>query len=228
MAKSDDLERQIEEWIAPTIAALKETERRRLAAKIGLALAKSNRDRIKAQVDPEGRRFKPRKEKKVISKPVKFLYGKPGGGDSRVAAMKSFRDEGDRMIGYDTEASGIRTFLKRRIRFYMPPPAGGGGGASRLRGRQGGIKRKAMFSKIRSAKKLRMTNVSADSVAVGFVNNVAAIAETHQSGSRLRMEHHGASANYPERRLLGLSEADVEMIRDMMIDHVAGAGKKKR
>lgn len=220
MAARDDLERQIENWIGPTIQALESKERKKLASAIGLAVAKSNRERIKAQVDPEGRRFVPRKEKKPINKPVKFLYEKPG-GMKRVGSMVSFRDEGDRMIGYDRQAGGIRTFLKSRVKHYMRPDSGGGGG-SRVRGRRGAIRRKAMFTHVRKAKHLRMLRAGANGVAIGFSNNVAAIAANHQYGSRLRMEHNGAMAKYPERRLLGLSSSDIEMIHDMVLDHVTG------
>jgi phage virion morphogenesis protein len=220
MPQADDLERQISNWLGPTVQALGDKERRKLSRKIGLALAKSNRDRIKAQVDPRGRRFKPRKEKKPINKPVKFLYEKPG-GNKRVGSMVSFRDEGDRMIGYDREAGGIRTFLKRRVQFYMRPDPGGASGGG-LRGKRGGIRRKAMFTKIRRAQNLRMLHAGADSVAVGFVRSVAGIASVHQQGSRLRMEHHGAMAEYPERKLLGLSRTDLSMIEDMVLDHITG------
>lgn len=221
MARADDLERQLDDWLGPTIQAMENKEISKLARKIGLALAKSNRDRIKAQVDPEGRRFKPRKKKKPINKPIKFLYEKPG-GRKRIGSMTSFRDEGDRMIGYDREAGGIRTFLKRRVKHYMKPDSGGGGGGSRVRGKRGAIRRKAMFSKIRRAQNLRMLHAGAGGVAVGFVKNVASIAAVHQHGSRLRMEHNDAMAKYPERRLLGLSSSDIEMIQDMVIDHITG------
>lgn len=215
---ADDLERQLQNWLAPTLHALGDKQRKKLMSEIGLELAKSNRNRIKAQVEPDGTPFKPRKEKKPVNKPVKFLYEKPG-GIKRMAAMKSFRDEGDRMIGYDREARGIRTFLKRRIRYYTRPDFSGGGGG-RLRSERGKVRRKAMFRKISKAQNLRMLYHGTDGVAVGFVRGAAGIAAVHQYGEKVRMEHHGAMADYPKRELIGLSQADIQMIQDKVIDHI--------
>ncbi|MGE4533394.1 phage virion morphogenesis protein [Halomonas sp.] len=218
MATSDDLERQLDSWLAPTLHALGDKERKKLMSEIGLELAKSNRERIKAQREPDGTPFKPRKEKKPINKPVKFLYEKPG-GIKRMAAMRSFRDEGDRMIGYDREAGGIRTFLKRRIEYYTRPDFAGGGGG-RLRAQRGKVRRQAMFRKISRAQNLRMLHAGPDGLAVGFVRGVAGIAAVHQYGEKISMEHHGAMADYPKRELIGLSQADIQMIQDKVIDHI--------
>ena len=77
-----------------------------------------------------------------------------------------------------------------------------------------------MFRKISRAQNLRMLHAGPDGLAVGFVRGVAGIAAVHQYGEKVRMEHHGALADYPERRLIGLSQSDIQMIQDKVIDHI--------
>lgn len=57
---SDDLQ-QLNDWIAPLIDKLGATERRALAKEVARDLRRSQRDRIKAQEEPDGTPFEPRK-----------------------------------------------------------------------------------------------------------------------------------------------------------------------
>lgn len=203
----------LEDWAEPLLQQLEPSNRRKLMRQVGIQLAKSQRDRIRAQKNPDGSRYKPRKERREIKKPISFQYVKPG-SEGRVASMVSFRDEGDRMIGYDREARGLRTFLKRRIEYYMRPRHTAGA----IRSQRGSIRRAAMFTKIRQAKYLRVQQWDEGSATVGFVSGVARFASVHQFGKRVPVEPGGPMADYPERRLLGLSARDHEMIRDSLID----------
>lgn len=150
---ADDLQ-QLEDWVAPLLARLDTKQRRQAARTVATALRRSQRERIKAQTNPDGSPFTPRKPQK-------------------------------------------------------------------WRQRQGGVRRKAMFTKLRTAKWLKAT-AHGDTAVVGFFGNVARIARTHQRGLRDRVSRDGVVIEYPQRELLGFTEADRELIRDTLIDHLAG------
>ncbi|MFU3873517.1 phage virion morphogenesis protein [Pseudomonas aeruginosa] len=90
--------------------------------------------------------------------------------------------------------------------------------AKNLRGKAGRIKRR-MFAKLRQAKHLRVQS-SAEGVAIGFTGRVARIARVHQYGLRDRPERGQADVQYERRELLGFTEADLELIRDQLLEHL--------
>lgn len=59
---SDDLS-QLDDWLAPMLARLEAHERRRLARLVATDLRQSQRQRIKAQRNPDGSAFAPRKSR---------------------------------------------------------------------------------------------------------------------------------------------------------------------
>lgn len=83
--------------------------------------------------------------------------------------------------------------------------------------RQGRIK---MFAKLRQAKHLKLQS-AADSIAVGFLGNSARIARVHQLGLNDRPERNGPEIRYARRELLGFTEAELDMIRDRLLQHLA-------
>lgn len=89
----------------------------------------------------------------------------------------------------------------------------------RLRGQSGFVKRGAMFTKLRTARYLRLAS-SPDSAAVQFLGRVAQIANVHHYGLRDEVSRHGPKVEYPARQLLGFAEADEEAIQDLLIDHL--------
>lgn len=146
---SDDLE-SLDNWIAPLIDKLDATQRRALAKEVARDLARSQRDRIKTQENPDGTPFEPRKN---------------------------------------------------------------------LEDRSGRIRRKAMFTKIRTAKYLKAKG-TADAATASFVGRVSYVARVHQEGLRARVEPGGPRYDYPERRLLGYTAADRDRIQNSLIDHL--------
>lgn len=88
------------------------------------------------------------------------------------------------------------------------------------RARQGSIRRKAMFGKLATAKWLKAT-ARGDAAVAGFFGSVARIAKTHQYGLRDRVDRDGPTIEYPQRELLGFTEADRARIRDALIEHLA-------
>ncbi|MFC0669464.1 phage virion morphogenesis protein [Azotobacter chroococcum] len=88
-----------------------------------------------------------------------------------------------------------------------------------LRGKVGGVRRK-MFAKLGKAKHLKLQS-TAGSIAIGFVGRTARLARVHQYGLRDRVERGGPDVQYDRRQLLGLTDADLELIRDRLLEHLA-------
>lgn len=89
-----------------------------------------------------------------------------------------------------------------------------------LRGKAGRIKRK-MFARLRQARYLRLQS-TANAIAIGFSGRVSRIARIHQYGLRDRPGRGQADVQYDRRELLGFTDADLDMIRDFVVDYLAG------
>lgn len=87
-----------------------------------------------------------------------------------------------------------------------------------LRGKAGRIKRQ-MFTKLRQAKYLRLQSTP-DAIAMGFLGRVSRIARVHQEGLRDRPERGQAEVQYDRREVLGFTDAEIEMIRDELLQHL--------
>lgn len=89
----------------------------------------------------------------------------------------------------------------------------------RLRSGKGAIKRR-MFQRIAGAKRFKPSH-DASGALVSFTDqSTRRIAAIHQYGLRQRMRGSKAPVEYPARQLLGFSDADREMITDLLIDHL--------
>ncbi|MBY4672442.1 hypothetical protein FEP95_02029 [Burkholderia multivorans] len=86
--------------------------------------------------------------------------------------------------------------------------------------RKKGRIRRAMFSKLRTARFLK-TASSADASVLHFTRDVERIARVHQEGLRDRVQRNGPIVQYPARELLGLADADVARIADIVLDFLA-------
>lgn len=92
-----------------------------------------------------------------------------------------------------------------------------------LRGKQGRIRRKtAMFKKLRTATCMRARGDS-NGVTVGFTGRIARIARVHQYGLKDRAERGAPDVQYERRQILGLSEPDMNLIRDSLLSHLTGS-----
>lgn len=89
----------------------------------------------------------------------------------------------------------------------------------RLRNKAGRIRRAAMFVKLRQARYLRAES-DANGIAVGFAGRVARLARIHQNGETARVVKDGPQYSYPARVLLGFTDTDREMIRDLLLKHL--------
>jgi len=87
------------------------------------------------------------------------------------------------------------------------------------RAKAGRIKRGAMFGKIRQAKHLRIRASGAEA-AVGFTGRVSRIALIHQEGRPDTVGRNRKLHIYARRQLLGFTDADEDMIRELILDHL--------
>jgi len=89
-----------------------------------------------------------------------------------------------------------------------------------LRAKAGRIKRKRqMFTKLRTARYLRLQS-DASTIAIGFAGRLSRIARIHQYGLRDRPAPGAADVQYARRELLGFTDADLELIRDRLLEHL--------
>lgn len=88
-----------------------------------------------------------------------------------------------------------------------------------LRGKKGGIRKKAMFTKLRTAKYLKVRTTT-DSAGLSFTGISGRIAATHHYGLRAKVDKDGPIYDYPARPLLGTSRKDLEIIADRVLEHI--------
>lgn len=91
---------------------------------------------------------------------------------------------------------------------------------NKLRDKRGRLKRSAMFVKLRTTRYMR-TQSDSNGLAIGFAGRVARIARVHQFGETDRVAPGGPEYLYPARMLLGFSAEDRELIRDILLEHLA-------
>ena len=90
-----------------------------------------------------------------------------------------------------------------------------------LRGKQGRVMRKVkMFQKLRLTSFLKMQG-DGNAISVGFTARIARIARVHQYGLKDRAERGSPDVQYDKREVLGLSESDLNMLKDELILHLA-------
>lgn len=89
-----------------------------------------------------------------------------------------------------------------------------------LRRKAGALRRRAMFSKLRTAKWLKAES-SDQSAVVTFAAGVQRIAQVHQHGLRDRVNRRGLEVTYPARALLGLTAAEIADIEDAVLAHLS-------
>lgn len=213
---SNDPLAQLEEWAAPLLSKLTKAEQAKLSRAVAFQLLRSQRARIRAGKNPDGTPYAPRKpqQDRIKNKPIRFKYDGDWSGRSTDAhrEVKSYRDEGDRVTGYDLTAGAIRTFMKKGMSDFTAPTSTVSGS---IRERRGQIRR--MFDKV--GKKMEIIP-EPNGVAVGFVDRTARIARIHQFGLSDNVRPN-VRVRYPVRQLLGFTNDDIDTIRNMLIEHLA-------
>lgn len=89
-----------------------------------------------------------------------------------------------------------------------------------LKDKKGRIKRQAkMFQKLPKASYMKAKG-DGQSITVGFTGRVARIARVHQYGLKDRAEAKAPEVKYKQRQVLGLTEFDLDLIRDGLLAHL--------
>ena len=89
-----------------------------------------------------------------------------------------------------------------------------------LRGKVGRIKRRAeMFRKLRTARYMRAKG-DAQAITLSFAGRIARIARVHQYGLKDRAAPGAPDVRYAERKLFGFTDADLDLIRDGLLEHI--------
>jgi len=88
-----------------------------------------------------------------------------------------------------------------------------------LRGKQGRIKRK-MFTRLRTIRYMKLQS-DANSIGIAFLGRTARLARTHQDGLRDRPGRNAPQVQYAKRELLGFTAADLDMIRDRLLERLS-------
>lgn len=154
----------LEDWVAPLIERLSDRERRQLAATIARDLRRQQVANIRAQRDPDGSAWEPRKQ------PARNQRG--------------------------------------QIR-------------SQAQARKAGMD---MFAKLRTPAKLKAKGTPTEAV-VGFVGMAQRIARVHHFGLQDQVSQGGPMYRYPARELLGVTDGQVERVREMLLRHLQVATK---
>lgn len=211
--------------VSDYIERLDTRERSRLVRQLAAQIRRTQQARMRAQTAPDGSRWakrKPRTAQPSASYPVRFLYRNTN-GDERLVDMRSWVRQGDRLTGYDREAGAMRTFVSHRIVRYLPPEGSADPGPvqGRLRRSRGAVRRKSqpMFVKLRARLK---AGANGDEAYVEFRGRAARLARVHHFGLKDRVTPDGPEADYPQRELLGFSDADDEAILALLTDHMEG------
>lgn len=89
-----------------------------------------------------------------------------------------------------------------------------------LRSKSGRVKRLKMFTKLRQFKYLKLFT-TANTAAVGFSGKVSRIARAHQEGQMDAVRRGGPRTRYEQRVLLGFTPAERDLMRDLLIEHLA-------
>lgn len=148
---SNNLE-ALETWAAPLLRKLEPAERGKLARSLAQQFRRNQQQRVKAQANPDGSKYGPRKK----------------------------RD---------------------------------------LRGKKGRILRKLeMFKKLSKVAYMKAKG-DESAISVGFTGRVARIARVHQYGLRDRAEQGAPNVRYDQREVLGLTEADLDLIKNVLLGH---------
>lgn len=118
-------------------------------------------------------------------------------------------------------AAGLRSSQQKRIAAQQNPDGSAYAPRKSPLRQQGGRIRRAMFSKLRTARFLKARGTPNEAI-VAFTQQVSRIARVHQDGLRDYVNRRtGLQVEYPQRVLLGLSDADRELILELTVAHLS-------
>lgn len=212
MAETHVLE-PVEAWAEALLRSIKPAQRVRLARHMARVLRTQNVKRMRAQTDAEGQKWEPRKRPREANNPIRKLYLKKKDGDVRELEMSSWRHSGDRIIGYDKEAGGIRTMLDDNILADKPTKFPHTQGATRKA-------RSEMFRRIRA--RLRTVATGNEAALMPDPKHLR-IARVHHFGGADEVTRGGPIYDYPARPLIGFASEDEAHLREALAEYLLQA-----
>lgn len=143
--------------------------------------------------------------------------------DTRLTALISATLPAARRTLARTIADRLRASQAKRIAGQLNPDGTPyAERKTRLRRKKGFVRRQ-MFVKLRTSQWMKV-EATPESAVVTFVAQVQHMAQVHQEGLRDRVNRRGGpEIKYPERKLLGLTEAEVADIEDAVLAHLAAS-----
>jgi len=89
-----------------------------------------------------------------------------------------------------------------------------------LRDKPDRVKRKVrMFQKLRTTSFLKIQG-EGGAISVGFVGRIAKISKVHQYGLKDRAARGAPNIAYDQRKLLGFTDADIDLIKNNLLSHL--------
>ncbi len=146
----------LENWAGDMLRKLQPQQQRRLQLDIARQLRKSNAERMRAQTDPDGNRWEPRK-----------------------APSNTLRSKRQQL-------------------------------------RQQAKQRRPMFAKMRQARHLKARS-QGNAAVVEIASRAQRIARVHHFGQTDAVTPGGPQYEYPARELIGISQADYDTLRDVLL-----------
>ncbi|MEG3160922.1 phage virion morphogenesis protein [Sphingomonas sp. LB2R24] len=215
---------EIEAIAGALLRQLAPAARRSLLRRMARDVQKTQSARIGRQQSPDGQRYESRRPKKA-AKPgnfaVHFLYPK-GATEPRAVLMKSWVRQGPLVTGFDVEAGGIRSFFWDKVDRWLPVDQAQQNASAGKYRRQGSIKQRAMFRKLRNGRNLR-AGASDSEAWIGFTGRAAEIAAVHQEGGTDRPSMKAKPVRYAQRKLLGLTDVERSRALDLLLETVTAA-----
>ncbi|MEF9798107.1 phage virion morphogenesis protein [Escherichia coli] len=209
MMAPDDLHR-LDGLFQEILSGLSAAGINKTARAVGQAVRAAQQKRIRSQQSPDGNRWPARKKRVFrVQAGVVFIWN-----GTQVRRLKNWRTTTGRygpiITGYDTDRRGIRSFHKADIEEYLE--------IDTRRRTQSAIKRPPMFEKLRTGRFLKV-KTDTRGVSVGFEGRAARIARVHQFGE-VSLVSAGNAVRYPQRKLLGFSEADRQKVTEIIINNL--------
>ncbi|MBU3823462.1 MAG: phage virion morphogenesis protein [Candidatus Oceanisphaera merdipullorum] len=202
---------QLSGHIDALITQMEPAQRKELTRRVAKALRASQAKRIRQQKSPDGMAFQKRKPQKA-KREIKFIYQT---GDE-VRHLRSWRETKNYIVGFDRYRSGIRTFKKSKIIKTLSVDRGE---TSTLLDRSQGDIRRRMFTGLIKSKWLKAKG-DASEASVSFQAIAGRVARVHHYGLRDKVNERGGEVDYPERKLLGITKEELELIEEMTIAHL--------
>jgi phage virion morphogenesis protein len=117
-------------------------------------------------------------------------------------------------------AKELRKSQQQRIKLQKAPDGSPYQARKRqpLRAKTGRIKRE-MFQKLRTSRYMKASSHS-NAAVVEFTSKVQRIARVHQMGLKDRPNAHSRDMVYPERKLIGLTPADKQIIEELVVKSI--------